>query len=155
MEEQKINTAVLKTEIKLVNDKIHFFGKSKDNDPISIDYSSPIGDDLGYTSLELFMLSLSSCVGSSLALLLRKMSKTVTGLEIKTYGVRRNQHPTSFEKTTLQIVLFSDDATNQAVDKALALSEDSICPVWAMIKHTVEVVINYSIVKTGEKVDIN
>lgn len=151
MEEQKINTAVLKTEIRLVNDKIHFFGKSKDNDPISIDYSSPIGDDLGYTSLELFLLSLSSCVGSSLALLLRKMGKTISGLEVKVYGVRRTHHPTSFEKITLQIVLTSDDATNQAVDKALALSEDSICPVWAMIKHTVEVVINYSIVKTGEK----
>ena len=155
MEEQKINTAILKTEIKLVNDKIHFIGKAKDNEPISIDYSSPIGDDLGYTSLELFLLSLSSCVGSSLALLLRKMSKTVSGLEVKTYGVRRNQHPTSFEKITLQIVLISDDATNQAVDKALALSEDSICPVWAMIKHTVEVVINYSIIKTGEKVDVS
>jgi len=155
MEDQKINTAVLKTEIKLVNDKIHFIGKAKDNEPISIDYSSPIGDDLGYTSLELFMLSLSSCVGSSLALLLRKMNKTVTGLEVNTYGVRRNQHPTSFEKITLQIVLISDDATNQSVDKALALSEDSICPVWAMIKNNVEVVINYSIVKTGEKVEVN
>ena len=155
MEEQKINTEVLKTEIKLVNDKIHFIGKAKDNEPISIDYSSPIGDDLGYTSLELFLLSLSSCVGSSLALLLRKMGKTISGLEVKAYGVRRNQHPTSFEKITIQIVLTSDDATNQTVDRALAISEDSICPVWAMIKNCVEVVVNYSIVKTGEKIDIN
>ena len=54
MEEQKINSAILYTEIKLVNDKIHFIGKAKDNEPVSIDYSSPIGDDLGYTSLELF-----------------------------------------------------------------------------------------------------
>jgi len=155
MEEQKINTAVLNTEIKLVNDKIHFIGKANANEPINIDYASPIGDDLGYTSLELFMLSLSSCVGSSLALLLRKMNKTVSGLEIGAQGVRRNQHPTSFERITLDIVLTSDDLTNQSVDRALALSEDSICPVWAMIKNSVEVVINYTIVKTQETVEIN
>ena len=155
MEEQKINSAVLNTEIKLVNDKIHFIGKAKDNEPISIDYSSPIGDDLGYTSLELLLLSLSSCIGSSLALLLRKMNKTVSGLEIKAQGVRRTQHPTSFEKITLDIVFTSDDITNQAVDRALALSEESICPVWAMIKYSVEVVTNYSIVRSEETVEIN
>ena len=155
MEEQKINSAILNTEIKLVNNKIHFIGKAKDNEPVNIDYSSPIGDDLGYTSLELFLLSLSSCIGSSLALLLRKMDKTITGLEIKAQGVRRTQHPTSFEKITLDIILTSDDITNQAVDRALALSEDSICPVWAMIKNSVEVVTNYSIVRSEEKVEIN
>ena len=155
MEEQKINSAILNTEIKLVNNKIHFIGKAKDNEPVNIDYSSPIGDDLGYTSLELFLLSLSSCIGSSLALLLRKMNKTITGLEIKAQGVRRTQHPTSFEKITLDIILTSDDITNQAVDRALALSEDSICPVWAMIKNSVEVVTNYSIVRSEEKVEIN
>ena len=155
MEDQKINSAILNTEIKLVNDKIHFIGKTKDNEPVSIDYSSPIGDDLGYTSLELFLLSLSSCIGSSLALLLRKMSKTVSGLEIKAQGVRRKLHPTSFEKITLDILFTSNDLTPQAVDKALALSEDSICPVWAMIKNSVEVETNYTIVKTKNSVEIN
>jgi len=155
MEEQKINVAVLNTEIKLLNDKINFIGKSKNNVPISIDYASPIGDDLGYTSLELFLLSLSSCIGSSLALLLRKMSKTVSGLEIRAQGVRRTLHPTSFEKITLDVVLTSDDITTQSVDRALALSEDSICPVWAMIKNSVEVVINYTIVKRQEMVESN
>ena len=155
MEEQKINSAILNTEIKIVNDKIHFIGKAKDNEPVSIDYSSPIGDDLGYTSLELFLLSLSSCIGSSLALLLRKMNKTVSGLEIKAQGLRRTLHPTSFEKITLEIIITSDDITPQAVDRALALSEDSICPVWAMIKNSVEVITNYTIVKTEESLKIN
>ena len=89
-----------------------------------------------------------------MALLLRKMSKTMSGLEIKAQGVRRTQHPTSFEKITLEIFITSDNITPQAVDRALALSEDSICPVWAMIKNSVEVVTNYSIVKTEETVKI-
>ncbi|MDP4241007.1 MAG: OsmC family protein [Bacteroidota bacterium] len=155
MEDKPKTRQTLNTTIKLVNDKIHFIGKSKDNAPISIDYSSPIGDDLGYTSLELFLLSLSSCLGSSMALLLRKMNYTVSGLEIQALGIRREQHPTSFEKITLEIKLFSSDATPPAVDKALALSEESICPVWAMIRNTVEVVPIYTIMKTEDLVKVN
>jgi len=155
MEEQKIQSAVLNTEIKLIDDKVHFIGKAKTNDPINIDYTSPIGNDLGYTSLELLLLSLSSCIGSSLALLLRKMNKTVSGLEIKAEGVRRTQHPTCFETIKLNILFTSDDITTQAVDKAIALSEDSICPVWAMIKNSVKVEINYTIVKKEAPLEID
>lgn len=155
MENQNLNAGILNTEIKLVNDKIHFIGKAKSNEPISIDYTSPIGDDLGYTSLELFLLSLSSCVGSSLALLLRKMNKTISALKINAQGVRRTEHPTSFEKITLEIILTSDDVTNQAIEKALAIAEETICPVWAMVKNNVEVVTKYTILKTEEIFEIN
>jgi putative redox protein len=155
MEEQKLNAEILTTEIKLVNEKIHFMGKAKSNVPISIDYTSPIGDDLGYTSLELLLLSLSSCVGSSLALLLRKMNKTISGLKINAQGIRRTQHPTSFEKIILDIIISSNDVNNLAIEKALTIAEESICPVWAMVKNNVEIVTNYTIVKTEETVERN
>jgi putative redox protein len=59
------------------------------NKPISIDYTPPLGDDLGYTSLELLLLSLSSCVGSSVLTFLRKMKKTITGCKIYCRGIRK------------------------------------------------------------------
>ena len=49
----------LLTSIHLVNEKLHFEGRVEGNDPVSIDYTPPPGDNLGYTSLELFLLSLS------------------------------------------------------------------------------------------------
>lgn len=49
----------LNSSIKLVNNKLHFIGSVDNNEPISIDYIAPLGDDLGYTSLELLLLSLS------------------------------------------------------------------------------------------------
>ncbi len=52
----------LNSTIKLVNDKLHFMGTVTGNQPVSIDYIAPMGDDLGYTSLELLLLSLSSCL---------------------------------------------------------------------------------------------
>jgi len=42
----------LNASIKLVNDKLHFMGSVVDNEPVSIDYIPPLGDDLGYTFLK-------------------------------------------------------------------------------------------------------
>jgi len=62
----------LTTSIRLLNEKLHFEGNIDGNEPISIDYTPPFGDNLGYTSLELFLLSISSCTGSAILFLLRK-----------------------------------------------------------------------------------
>lgn len=68
----------VKTSITLVNDKLNFSGIADGNSPISIDYIPPLGDNLGYTSLELLLLSFSSCVGTAVLTFLRRMQKTVS-----------------------------------------------------------------------------
>jgi putative redox protein len=129
----------LNASVILVNDKLHFQSKVDENIPISIDYTPPLGDNLGYTSLELLLLSLSSCVGSSVLTFLRKMRKTISGCEISARGVRREAHPTCFSKIYLTITLVSHDTTEEDFNKVLKLSEETYCPVWAMLKGNVEV----------------
>lgn len=135
----------LNSSIRLVNDKLHFAATVGDNEPISIDYTSPLGDDLGYTSLELFLLSLSSCVGSSVLTFLRKMKKTISGCEISCRGIRKEEHPTCFKTIYMTIDLRSPDTTGSDCIKVLKLSEDTYCPVWAMIKGNVEVDVKFNI----------
>src|SRR5512133_4051873 len=129
----------LTASVRLLNKKIHFEGKVDGNEPISIDYTPPLGDNLGYTSLELLLLSLSSCVGSSVLTFLRKMRKTITGFEIHSRGLRREEHPTSFKTIILTIDLKSSDTTEDDLKKVLRLSEETYCPVWAMLKGNVEI----------------
>jgi len=124
----------LYSTIKLVNDKLHFMGFVDNNEPVSIDYISPIGDDLGYTSLELFLLSFSSCIGSAILTFLRKMQKTITNFEIQAKGLRNEEHPTGFKTIQLNICLKSQNVSKEDVQKVLALAEDKYCPVWSMIK---------------------
>jgi putative redox protein len=150
MEGNSTNKPVLTTEVKRVNQNIHFLGTAGSNPPISVDYPAPIGNGLGYTSLELLLLSLSTCVGSSISLLLKKMNKSITDLSIKANGTRRTVHPTCFEKIVLDIFITSNDIDNIAMDRALKLSEESICPVWAHLKNGVEIEINYYIKSNTE-----
>jgi putative redox protein len=132
----------LTASLVLVNEKLHFNGWADLNPPVSIDYTPPLGDNLGYTSLELLLLSLSSCIGSSVLTLLRKMRKTITAFEIDSKGIRRQEHPTAFETIILDLKLSSPDTSTEELRKVISLSEESYCPVWAMMKGNVEIVIN-------------
>ena len=135
----------LTASVKLVNEKLLFSGLVEGNEPVSIDYIKPLGDDMGYTSLELLLLSLSSCVGSAVLTFLRKMNRKVSGCEIHAHGWRREEHPTGFNKIELGIVLISPDATPADMNKVIALAEDKYCPVYSMIKGNVEVAITFTI----------
>ncbi len=126
----------------LVNDRLHFEGLADQNQPVSIDYTPPLGDNLGYTSLELLLLSLSSCIGSSILTLLRKMRKTITSFEIDSRGIRKQEHPTAFKTIILDIKLSSPDTSTDDILKVIKLSEETYCPVWSMMKGNVEVLIN-------------
>jgi putative redox protein len=135
----------LNTSLKLINDKLHFEGHVGENLPISIDYTPPLGDNLGYTSLELLLLSLSSCLGSSILTFLRKMQKNIRSFEIQSKGIRRESHPTGFKTIYIEISIGSSDITEDDMNKVIKLSEDTYCPVYAMLKGNVEIEIKYKI----------
>jgi len=136
----------LTTSINLLNEKLHFEGNVNGNDPISIDYIPPFGENLGYTSLELFLFSLSSCIGSSVLIFLRRMKKTISGFEIISSGIRKEEHPTGFKTVTLQLIIKSPDIKAENLDKVIKLSEKTYCPVWSMIQGNVEISVTYNIV---------
>jgi putative redox protein len=134
--------------VRLTNEKVQFIGVSLSNPdrPITFDYQPPIGDGQGYNGLELLLMSLAGCSGTAIVYLLRKMRKTITGLQVHAKGLRRSQPPIKFEKITLEFVVTSPDATEADLQRAAQLAEESVCPVWQMIKNNVEVVSKCTIV---------
>jgi uncharacterized OsmC-like protein len=134
----------LNTSIRLLNEKLHFEGKVEGNDPISIDYTTPLGDNLGYTSLELFLLSLSSCAGSAILVLLRKMNKQIDQFEITSVGNRKENHPTGFATIAMQVRIRSKDVNSIDVEKVLEKIE-AICPVLSMLDSGIKTTINFKL----------
>jgi putative redox protein len=132
----------------LLNEKVKFKGVSGSNPEIIMDYTPPIGDGEGYTSLELFLLSLATCSGTAITVLLRKMRKDISGFKIEAKGSRREQHPTYFETIHLVFNLISKDADAEDLEKAIKLSEESLCPVWNMVKSEVEISYEYHIARS-------
>lgn len=137
----------LKASVKLVNQKLNFAGLVDGNPSVSIDYIPPYGDNLGYTSLELLLLSLSSCLGSAVLLFLRKMNKTIASFEIHATGLRREMHPTGFHTIQMELVVNSPDIVLPEIEKLVKMAEETYCPVWAMLKGNVKIEVKYSILQ--------
>ncbi|HNW68818.1 MAG TPA: OsmC family protein [Bacteroidales bacterium] len=131
--------------VTLINGRLGFTGTVGENAPVSIDYIPPLGDGMGYTSLELLLLSLTSCIGSSVLTFLRKMNKTIIACEIHAKGSRKEEHPTGFKTILVEIYLKSPDVTEDDMNKVISLSEDKYCPVWSMLKGNTDVEVRFSI----------
>jgi len=130
----------LSVAVELVNEKVRFSGSARSLQPVCADYFPPLGDGQGYTGLELLLLSLAACSATSIVSLLRRMKKTVATFRVNASGVRRAQHPTSFERIGIEFILTSPDTTAADLEKAVHLSAETYCPVWAMLKGNVEIV---------------
>lgn len=132
----------------LTNHKVQFTGVSRSNpdSPITFDFKPPIGDGQGYTGLELLLMSFAGCSATTIVYLLRKMGKNISGLSVNANGIRRDQPPIKFQKIILEFILNSKDTEDADIQKAIQLAEESVCPVWQMVKNNVEVITEYKIV---------
>jgi putative redox protein len=101
---------------------------------VATDYPLQAGDEgVGQRPLELLLSSLGSCAGGALIALLRKGGHAFTGLSVRATGQRRAEHPTLFTEISLEFIV-RGQVEPAAVERALQVSESTICPVWAMLK---------------------
>ena len=125
----------LTVNLHTIDDKTMFSATARDNPELIIDYFPPIGTGKGYTSLELLMLSLGSCLSTTLLTLMRfRMKKSVSGISANVEGVVREEHPRALEQITVLLNIQSEDLTELELQEALNLAENTLCPVWAMLK---------------------
>jgi putative redox protein len=109
-----------------------------------VDYTPPAGDGEGITSLELLLMSLATCYGSSLKVILSgPMKRHVQALHIKAEGERAQTHPTLFQSISLHVALVADGIDTESI-KAVAARAEQICPVYAMLKNSVPIAVDYS-----------
>lgn len=136
----------LTVKLQSLDEKTMFSATARDNPQIIIDYFPPVGTGQGYTSLELFMASFGSCVSSTLVTLLRhKMQKVVNSITVNVEGFVRDNHPKALERMEVALNIKAENLAEQEVRQALKALEDTICPVWAMIKGNVAIDITVKI----------
>ena len=137
---------VLNASAELINRRAKFSCSVEGKEPIISDYIPPLGDGEGYTSLELLLLSLASCFATSVKFILAgTMKKTVSALKVSASGSRRTEHPTCFETIELFLDIKSEELKAHELEQAVKAAEESICPVYAMIRGNTEIAVNYRI----------
>jgi putative redox protein len=120
-------------------------GKAHTGHEVQIDYIPPFGGNDGIMPLELLLISLAGCSLHTVLLLLKKKGKTIDKFEVHAVGKRRDEHPTVFTNIELQYNLRGDNLIAPSVEEAIKLSEETYCPVWAMLKNNVAISWKYSV----------
>lgn len=115
---------------------------------LQMDYPLKNQNGEGMTPLEALLCSLAGCSGNTLALLLRKASQPVEGIETLVRARRRDEHPTVLTDIALEFVVRGSGVERSAVERAIAQAEETVCPVWAMLKPSTRITSSYRVVES-------
>ena len=133
---------------EIVTEVVHrggmrFEGRSRSGRTVELDFAPPGEPVEGYTPLELLLASLASCSGQVTAGLLKRMGQEVAGFRVIARGEKRDVHPTVLTSVVLEFEFTGGRLEPASVERALALSEERYCPVWAMLKAAVPIKAEY------------
>ncbi len=140
-----MNANSLKAEIQLINQNAKFQCNVEGRTAIITDYIPPQGNNEGHTSLELLLLSLTTCVASTVKFMLNgRLKKEVKELKVQAMGVRKVKHPTGFKSIKLEMSIKGSDITTTDMDNIIQQAK-SYSPVWAMLENIADIEINYQL----------
>ena len=101
---------------------------------VAIDFAPEEETIEGFSPLELLLTSLAGCSGQVAVGLLTRMGQEVKDLTVRARGTKKEVHPKVLTSIELEFEFRGGTLNSASVEKALSLSEERFCPVWAMIK---------------------
>ncbi|MFN2532707.1 MAG: OsmC family protein [Pyrinomonadaceae bacterium] len=104
----------------------------------------------GPSPIELLLIALGSCTAVDVITILKKQRQTVTNYVVEVAGVRREEHPRSYESMSVRHVLTGKSISPDAVQKAIELSEWKYCSVAATLRPTVKIQSSFQIIEADE-----
>lgn len=86
-----------------------------------------------FSPMELVLVALATCLGLSIAPVLRKMRLEVTAYELRVRGTKREAYPQVYTAITIEHRLRGRALPFEQVRRAVALGEEKYCGVSAML----------------------
>lgn len=136
-------TTELAASVRL-QEGMHFVGSVPAGHEIDLDSTL----NHGPSPMENVLLSLAGCSAMDVIAILRKQRQPVEGLEVHVRGQRRDEHPTVFTEIQIEYVIHGEDVTPAAVERAIELSRERYCPVWAMLGQSVTITPRFRVVSS-------
>jgi uncharacterized OsmC-like protein len=100
---------------------------------LPMDYPAEAGKNP--TPLESLMASLAGCAAATLNMVLsKKLDIRIDSLEVDVRAERRAEHPTVLTEMEIVYYVGGAEVNPEAVDQAVRIAEDQLCPVLAMLR---------------------
>ncbi|WP_350344829.1 OsmC family protein [Proteinivorax tanatarense] len=100
----------------------------------------------GLRPTQLVLMAIGGCTGIDVVQMLEKMKQPLKGLSIKVDGVRREEHPKTYEIITIKYS-FEGELDEKKVHRAVELSQQKYCGVSNMFVPTAKIEYILEIIK--------
>lgn len=135
--------------IRMIDEGTRFEGSSRELPEIYIDTAPPIGTDQGYGPVELLLLSLTSCMTMTTAVLLRRRGENrVVQVKADTEGTLRTQPVIALDTARIAISMLSDDVEEELVQKTLEKAKSGPSVVWARLSGSLNIEVEVTVNRT-------
>ncbi|MFW0884243.1 OsmC family protein [Candidatus Acidulodesulfobacterium sp. H_13] len=103
------------------------------------------GSGEGMRPMDLILVSLAGCSSMDIISILKKKRQNVVDYNVSVTGEKADTHPRVFTKITIIYTIRGKNIEEQAVKRAIELSKDKYCSVWAMLKGAIDIKWSYRI----------
>ena len=126
--------------------KMSFDGSSDSGFTVPLGTSPAVGgDDDGFRPLELIAIGLAGCTAMDVVSILKKKRQEITAFEVLVHANRAADHPRVFTRIVIEYIISGNDLSEDAVKRAVQLSEEKYCPAQAMFKEIMPMELKISI----------
>jgi putative redox protein len=103
------------------------------------------GEDAGFRPLELLLVGMAGCTAMDVISILSKKRLNVVSFEVNVRGERADEHPRIYTDIAVEYVVRGTDIPAEAVERAIALSEEKYCSAAAMLRKAAKITSSYRI----------
>lgn len=99
------------------------------------------------TPMEMLLVSVAACTAADVVSILAKKRQNITDYKIEVSGERREEYPQAFIKFHVHHIVYGRDVSEQAVARAIELSDTKYCSVAATVRPTAEITTSFEIIE--------
>jgi len=103
------------------------------------------GENDGFRPMEMILIGLIGCTAMDVISILQKKRQDITKFEVRANAERPDEHPRVFTRIMIEYIIEGRQVNEDAVERAIELSETRYCPGQAMLAKTVPMELSYSI----------
>ena len=99
----------------------------------------------GSSPMELLLTSIAGCMGIDIVHILERRRAEVRSMTAQVEGVRNESHPRRFTHIRLHFDISGNNIAPMDVERAIKLSRETYCSVYASLRPDIELSITYNI----------
>jgi len=138
---------MVKAQVTWAGPGMRFVGETETSPAIVVDSSGEFGTHSGPSPMELVIIGLAGCTAMDVVSIMDKKRQTMTNLQVKVEAERAENHPKIYTKIHIEYVAYGTGISEQALARAIELSETRYCSVQAMLSKSALMTHSYRIVE--------